>query len=112
MGTKSTLVTSLASTAKKPVASASAASAAATAEAPTILPSLGSSGAIYAAVVATAFAYPTAHVSLMFTTTPAIPIQYAIGGLVLLDCVGALRGWRYVRRTVPQLHWTGFLFFI
>ncbi|KAI0315883.1 hypothetical protein OF83DRAFT_308253 [Amylostereum chailletii] len=59
-----------------------------------ILPSLGASGAIYGAVVLAALAFPEAEVSLIFPPTPAFPIQYGVGGLVLLDMVGAWRGWR------------------
>jgi len=59
-----------------------------------ILPSLGASGAIYAAVTLTALAFPETEVSLIFPPTPPIPVQYGVGGLVLLDIVGALRGWR------------------
>jgi rhomboid-like protein len=61
-----------------------------------ILPSLGASGAIYASVTLTALAFPDAVVSLIFPPTYPIAIQTGVGGLVLLDVVGALRGWRYV----------------
>ncbi|KAH9928792.1 hypothetical protein B0H21DRAFT_762376 [Amylocystis lapponica] len=60
----------------------------------TILPSLGASGAIYATVTLTALAYPDAGMRLIFPPTPEFPIQYGVGALVALDCVGALRGWR------------------
>ena len=59
-----------------------------------ILPSLGASGAIYAAVTLTAFAFPETEISLIFPPTNPIPIQWGVGGLVLLDVLGALRGWR------------------
>jgi rhomboid-like protein len=62
---------------------------------PTILPSLGASGAIYGTVIISALAFPQAEVSLVFPPTPPFPIQYGVGGLVLLDCIGVLRGWRY-----------------
>jgi hypothetical protein len=79
---------------------ATAAVAAATAAKATrhteILPSLGSSGAIYAAVTVTALAFPDAVVSLIFPPTMPIPIQWGVGGMVLLDVVGVLRGWRFV----------------
>lgn len=65
-------------------------------EAPTILPSLGASGAIYAAVTYTALAFPETSISLLFPPTPPIPIQMGVGGFVLIDIIGALRGWRYV----------------
>jgi len=63
--------------------------------APTILPSLGASGAIYSTVVMSTLAFPDAEVSLVFPPTPSFPIEYGVGGLVLLDCIGVLRGWRY-----------------
>lgn len=59
-----------------------------------ILPSLGASGAVYAALVTTALAYPDTHISLILPPTPPIGIQYGVGGLVLMDVVGALRGWK------------------
>jgi rhomboid-like protein len=83
---------SLSSAAKS---SARPATADAAAAAPTILPSLGASGAIYSTVVMSTLAFPEAEVSLVFPPTPSFPIQYGVGGLVLLDCIGILRGWRY-----------------
>lgn len=63
----------------------------------TILPSLGVSGAIYSAAIVTALAYPHSEVALIFPPTPPIPIQWGVGALVALDCIGAIRGWRYGR---------------
>jgi len=71
------------------------------AAASTILPSLGASGAIYSAVVMSTLAFPDAEVSLVFPPTPSFPIQYGVGGLVLLDCLGILRGWRYGHSPPP-----------
>jgi len=59
-----------------------------------ILPSLGASGAIYAAVTVSALAFPDAEVSLIFPPFISIPIQAGVGGLVLLDIIGVVRGWR------------------
>ncbi|KAG1780847.1 hypothetical protein EV702DRAFT_1076129 [Suillus placidus] len=59
-----------------------------------ILPSLGASGAIYAAVTVSALAFPDAQVSLIFPPFVSIPIQAGVGGLVMLDMIGILRGWR------------------
>ncbi|WFC93536.1 rhomboid protease [Malassezia brasiliensis] len=56
--------------------------------------SLGSSGAIYAAFVLSACAYPQASISIMFLPFTAIPIQWGMTGLVMLDVIGLLRGWR------------------
>ncbi|KAG2121870.1 hypothetical protein DEU56DRAFT_833416 [Suillus clintonianus] len=59
-----------------------------------ILPSLGASGAIYAAVTVSALAFPDAQVSLIFPPFVSIPIQTGVGGLVILDMIGIVRGWR------------------
>ncbi|KAJ7115939.1 hypothetical protein C8R44DRAFT_793701 [Mycena epipterygia] len=56
--------------------------------------SLGASGAIYATVTLTALAYPESNVQLLFIPF-AIPIQYGVGGMVMLDLIGLLRGWRF-----------------
>jgi rhomboid-like protein len=88
----SSSLSSAAKSSARPVTDAASASAVA---APTILPSLGASGAIYSTVIMSTLAFPDAEVSLVFPPTPSFPIQYGVGGLVLLDCVGILRGWRY-----------------
>ncbi|EKM50154.1 uncharacterized protein PHACADRAFT_105762 [Phanerochaete carnosa HHB-10118-sp] len=61
----------------------------------TILPSLGASGAIYAAVTLTALAFPHTEIALMIPPSFPIPIQWGVGGIVALDVIGALRGWRF-----------------
>ena len=61
-----------------------------------ILPSLGASGAIYAAVTMTALAFPDAHVSPLLLPSVEIPAQWGVGALVLMDIIGVLRGWRRV----------------
>lgn len=76
------------------VAAAEPAAAATANSADKILPSLGASGAIYAAVTLTALAFPHTEISLMFPPTFPIPIQWGVGSLIALDVVGALRGWR------------------
>lgn len=63
---------------------------------PDILPSLGASGAIYAAVTMTALAFPESQVSLFIPPTYPINIQYGVGGLMMLDIIGIIRGWRCV----------------
>lgn len=60
-----------------------------------ILPSLGASGAIYATVTMSALAFPDAQVFLMFIPIP-VPITWAVGGMVTMDILGILKGWRYV----------------
>ncbi|KAF9526093.1 hypothetical protein CPB83DRAFT_870558 [Crepidotus variabilis] len=59
-----------------------------------IRPSLGASGAIYAAVTMTALAFPESQVSLFIPPTYPINIQYGVGGLMMLDMIGIMRGWR------------------
>ncbi|KAL8292599.1 hypothetical protein RQP46_001211 [Phenoliferia psychrophenolica] len=59
-----------------------------------ILPSLGASGAIYGALAITALAYPAASVSLIFLPWVPIPIGTAFWGMVGLDVLGLLRGWK------------------
>ena len=54
------------------------ATADAAAAAPTILPSLGTSGAIYSTVMST-LAFPDCEVSLVLPLTPSISIQYGVG---------------------------------
>jgi hypothetical protein len=61
-----------------------------------IAPSLGASGAIYAAVTASALAYPDANVSLIFLPFVSLPIGAGVGGMVCLDIIGIIRGWRCV----------------
>ncbi|KAL4066045.1 hypothetical protein V8B97DRAFT_2021162 [Scleroderma yunnanense] len=59
-----------------------------------ILPSLGASGAVYAAVTLSALAFPDAEMRLLFPPLFPIPIIQGVGGLILLDVVGAIRGWK------------------
>ncbi|KAF8127362.1 hypothetical protein EV363DRAFT_1515011, partial [Boletus edulis] len=58
-----------------------------------ILPSLGASGAIYAAVTLTALAFPDAQVQPIFIPI-SMSITTGVGALVLADIVGVLRGWK------------------
>ncbi|KAI9457180.1 hypothetical protein HD554DRAFT_2143408 [Boletus coccyginus] len=58
-----------------------------------VLPSLGASGAIYAAVTLTALAFPDAQVQPIFVPI-SVPITAGVGALVLADVVGVLRGWK------------------
>lgn len=73
---------------------AGATNATTTATSREILPSLGASGAVYAAVTLSALAFPDAEVRLLFPPFFPIPIIQGVGGLVLLDVVGAIRGWK------------------
>lgn len=59
-----------------------------------IAPSLGASGAIYATVTASALAFPDANVSLIFLPFVSLPIGAGVGGMVCLDILGIIRGWR------------------
>jgi len=79
------------SAARRPTADASAAAAAV---ARPILPSLGASGAIYACFALTAFAFPSAQIALVFLPTYNFSALTGLGGLVALDLLGVVRGWR------------------
>lgn len=59
-----------------------------------ILPSTGASGAIWASLMVTALGWPHTTVTLIFF--PFVPISIGTGvfGLVALDLVGLIRGWR------------------
>ena len=63
---------------------------------PPILPSLGASGAIYAAATMTALAFPESQLALFIPPSYPINIQYGIGGLMMIDAIGIMRGWRSV----------------
>ncbi|KAN0063947.1 hypothetical protein ACQY0O_003553 [Thecaphora frezii] len=55
--------------------------------------SLGASGAVYAALVMSACAFPEARISLIFLPFFSVPIGLGVSGLVAFDLVGALRCW-------------------
>lgn len=59
-----------------------------------ILPSLGASGAIYAMLSMVALAFPNSHVSIIFLPFIQIPIGVGVAGMIALDVVGILRGWK------------------
>jgi len=61
---------------------------------PPVLPSLGASGAIYAAATMTALAFPESQLALFIPPSYPINIQYGIGGLMMIDAIGIMRGWR------------------
>ena len=77
-------------------ASSASAAQASISKIPPILPSLGASGAVYAAATMTALAFPESQVALFIPPTYPINIQYGIGGLMMMDVIGILRGWRSV----------------
>ncbi|CCM04186.1 uncharacterized protein FIBRA_06348 [Fibroporia radiculosa] len=77
-----------------PFATSAAAAASLETVASVIRPSLGASGAVYAAFTMTAMAFPETQISLIFPPTPPISIQYGMAGMVALDIVGILRGWK------------------
>jgi rhomboid-like protein len=77
---------------------------------PDILPSLGASGAVYGAVTLTALAFPESQVALFIPPSYPISIQWGVGGLVLMDIVGVLRGWRYANLYIARSsHLTSFV---
>ncbi|KDQ19072.1 hypothetical protein BOTBODRAFT_28566 [Botryobasidium botryosum FD-172 SS1] len=59
-----------------------------------ILPSLGASGAIYGLLTYTALSFPELSVSLIFLPMIPLPITGAVGGMVALDIIGLIRGWK------------------
>ncbi|WVQ83707.1 hypothetical protein IAT38_005851 [Cryptococcus sp. DSM 104549] len=59
-----------------------------------ILPSLGASGAIYAALTLTACAFPDSRVGIIFIPFVSLPIGWGVAGMVGVDLVGLLWGWR------------------
>ena len=81
------LLRDLSNTARVSTASALAAHSA-------VLPSLGASGAIYATLTLTSLAFPEASVSLIFLPFVPIQIGYGVAGMVAVDVLGLIRGWR------------------
>lgn len=65
----------------------------------TLAPSLGASGAVYACVTMSALAFPEAQIAMAIPPSYPIDIQWGVGGLLCIDMIGALRGWRYVLST-------------
>lgn len=59
-----------------------------------VLPSLGASGAIYATLTLTALAFPDANVSLIFVPFFPIPIGAGMVGMIAVDVLGMLKGWK------------------
>ncbi|SPO32791.1 related to PCP1 - mitochondrial serine protease [Ustilago trichophora] len=56
--------------------------------------SLGSSGAVYSALVMSAFAFPDAQLGIIFLPWISVPIGMGVVGVVAMDVVGIVRGWR------------------
>lgn len=56
--------------------------------------SVGSSGAIWALIAMTACVNPDSGISLIFLPFFSFPIKYGVAGLLALDVVGLVRGWR------------------
>lgn len=56
-------------------------------------PILGASGAIYAMAVLTALYLPSSSVSVLLLPF-AVPIGAAVSGILFLDVVGLIRGWK------------------
>ncbi|KAK1922274.1 hypothetical protein DB88DRAFT_390088 [Papiliotrema laurentii] len=59
-----------------------------------VMPSLGASGAIYAALTLTACAFPDTSVGLIFIPFFSLPIGLGVAGMVTFDIIGLIRGWR------------------
>ncbi|TRM65380.1 hypothetical protein BD626DRAFT_546884 [Schizophyllum amplum] len=62
----------------------------------TMLPSLGASGAVYACLVITALAFPSAEVALFFPPGLSMNIGTAVLGAVALDITGIIMGWSFM----------------
>ncbi|KAI8869941.1 hypothetical protein GQ42DRAFT_113732, partial [Ramicandelaber brevisporus] len=59
-----------------------------------ILPGLGASGGVYALLTCTAIQYPDASIRLLFFPFFPIPIGAGVAGLIAMDTIGLLSGWR------------------
>ena len=59
-----------------------------------VRPSLGASGAVYGTLVLTALAMPDVSIQLFFLPFLAAPIRWGAAGLMTMDTVGILRGWK------------------
>jgi rhomboid-like protein len=49
---------------------------------------------LYALMTLTALGFPNAEVALFYPPNYSVPIQWGVGGLLLLDVLGIWRGWR------------------
>ncbi|SJX65329.1 related to PCP1-mitochondrial serine protease [Sporisorium reilianum f. sp. reilianum] len=56
--------------------------------------SLGASGAVYATLVLSAFAFPDAQLGILFVPFVSFPIGVGVAGLVAVDVAGLVRGWK------------------
>ncbi|KAJ1596811.1 hypothetical protein NDA14_007929 [Ustilago hordei] len=56
--------------------------------------SLGASGAVYACLIMSACAFPQAQLGIIFLPFVTVPIGVGVAGLVAVDVLGVLRGWR------------------
>ncbi|TFY72203.1 hypothetical protein EVG20_g819 [Dentipellis fragilis] len=54
----------------------------------------GSMGVVFAGCTMMALMLPDVPISLPFLSAPSVPFAYGVGGVILFDCIGALRGWR------------------
>ncbi|KAI8365354.1 uncharacterized protein BYT42DRAFT_550216 [Radiomyces spectabilis] len=59
-----------------------------------LAPSLGASGALYGLLTATAIIHPHAQVAIAFLPFIPITISTAVGGLMTMDALGIICGWR------------------
>ncbi|KAJ7890569.1 hypothetical protein B0H14DRAFT_2689879 [Mycena olivaceomarginata] len=60
-----------------------------------LIPRAGGTGALYALMTLTALGFPNAEVALFYPPNYSVPIQWGVGGLLLLDVLGIWRGWRF-----------------
>ncbi|TFY63405.1 hypothetical protein EVJ58_g3270 [Rhodofomes roseus] len=57
-------------------------------------PGFGASGVVYATLAFAALAYPDTVLAMQIPPTFPLPIQYAVGSLLVLDVIGIWRAWR------------------
>lgn len=72
-----------------------------------ILPSLGASGAIYAMLSMVALAFPNSNISIIFIPFVQIPIGVGVAGMIAVDVLGIIRGWKMFDHVA---HFSGAMF--
>ncbi|KAF8216458.1 hypothetical protein K438DRAFT_1657740 [Mycena galopus ATCC 62051] len=60
-----------------------------------LIPRAGGTGALYALMALTALGFPNAEIALFYPPDYSVPVQWGVGGLLLLDIMGIWRGWRF-----------------
>ncbi|KAJ7504423.1 hypothetical protein B0H11DRAFT_1982281 [Mycena galericulata] len=60
-----------------------------------LTPRTGGTGALYALMTLTALGFPNAEIALFYPPNYSVPVQWGVGGLLLLDILGIWRGWKF-----------------